>query len=60
VLVDGSIGGSVDETRGGDRAVLEAQVKSADLAGLDGVWSTEVGHTPFLSLLLAALRSPTL
>jgi probable F420-dependent oxidoreductase len=60
MLVDGNIGGTVDGTEGGNLDVLNEQVDAAQRAGLDGVWSTETGHDPFLSLLLAARQSPTL
>ena len=60
MLVDGNIGGTVDGTEGGDLDVLHEQVDAAQRAGLDGVWSTETGHDPFLSLLLAARRAPNL
>ena len=58
--VDGNIGGGVDGTGGGDLAVIAGQVAAAEEAGYDGVWTTEVGHDPFLPLLLAADRSPAL
>ena len=44
--VDGEIGGDPTE-RGG-------QVRRAEEAGYDGVWSAETSHDPFLPLLLAA------
>jgi probable F420-dependent oxidoreductase len=60
MLIDGNIGGSVDGTEGGDLSTVHAQVDAAERAGLDGVWSTEVAHDPFLPLLLAARQSSTL
>lgn len=58
--VDGNIGGTIDGTRGGDLDDIARHVAEAEAAGLDGVWSTETGHDPFLPLLLAADRSPRL
>lgn len=52
MLVDGNIGG--------DLAGIDAQVTQARQAGLDGVWTTETAHDPFLPLLLAAERAPAL
>jgi probable F420-dependent oxidoreductase len=52
MLVDGNIGG--------DLAGIDAQVARARRAGLDGVWTTETAHDPFLPLLLAAERAPGL
>lgn len=60
MLVDGNIGGTVDGTEGGDLGVLTEQVEAAQRAGIDGVWSTETGHDPFLPLLLASRQAPTL
>jgi probable F420-dependent oxidoreductase len=60
MLVDGNIGGVVDGTGGGDREVIAAQVEEARRVGLDGVWTTETSHDPFLPLLLAAERAPGL
>jgi probable F420-dependent oxidoreductase len=54
VLIDGNLG-----TREGLAAVAR-QVAEADAMGLDGVWSTEMDHDPFLPLALVAERSPTL
>lgn len=48
----------VDGTVGGDLTTLDAQVDRARRAGLDGVWTTETAHDPFLPLLLAAERAP--
>jgi probable F420-dependent oxidoreductase len=50
----------VDGTIGGDLAGLDDQVDRAKRAGLDGVWTTETAHDPFLPLLLAAERAPGL
>ena len=58
--VDGNIGGGIDGTGGGDLGVIAGQVAAAEQVGYDGVWTTEVGHDPFLPLLLAADRSPAL
>ena len=58
--VDGNIGGTIDGTGGGDLRVTASQVTEAEDAGLDGVWTTETSRDPFLPLLLAADRSPTL
>ena len=58
--VDSNIGGSIDGTGGAELAVIDAQVRSAERIGFDGVWSTEVSRDPFLPLLLAADRSSTL
>jgi probable F420-dependent oxidoreductase len=60
MLVDGNIGGSIDGTDGGDLATLTEQVARAERVGFDGVWSTEVGRDPFLSLTLAAQQSTRL
>jgi probable F420-dependent oxidoreductase len=53
MLVDGNIDG-------GDLAGIDAQVARARQAGLDGIWTTETAHDPFLPLLLAADRAPGL
>jgi probable F420-dependent oxidoreductase len=58
MLVDGNIGGVVDGTAGGDLAEIDAQVAQARRLGLDGVWTTETSHDPFLPLLLAARHAP--
>jgi probable F420-dependent oxidoreductase len=58
--VDGNIGGTIDGTADGDIAAIAGQVAEAEAAGLDGVWTTETSHDPFLPLLLAADRSPGL
>ncbi len=58
--VDGNIGGAIDGTGGGDLADIAEQVGAAGRVGYDGVWTTEVSRDPFLPLLLAADRSPTL
>lgn len=44
----------VDGTVGPDLAHAGRAAKSAEDAGYDGIWSAEVGHDPFLPLLLAA------
>ena len=56
--VYGNIGGSIDGTGGADLAGISDQVAAAKRVGYDGVWTTEVSRDPFLSLLLAADRSP--
>jgi hypothetical protein len=56
--VDGNIGGSIDGTGGADLAGISDQVAAAKRVGYDGVWTTEVSRDSFLSLLLAADRSP--
>jgi probable F420-dependent oxidoreductase len=58
--VDGNMGGTVDGTGGGDLGAIARQVAEAEAAGLDGLWTTETSRDPFLPLLLAADRSPTL
>ncbi|MFI7672381.1 TIGR03617 family F420-dependent LLM class oxidoreductase [Actinophytocola sp. NPDC049390] len=58
MLVDGNIGGVTDGTAGGSIVEIDAQVRHARRAGLDGVWTTETSRDPFLPLLLAAQRAP--
>ena len=58
--VDANIGGSIDGTGGADLGVLAGQLSTAEAAGFDGVWSTEVSRDPFLPLMIAADRTRTL
>jgi probable F420-dependent oxidoreductase len=60
VQVDGNIGGVTDGTTGGDLSTIDKQVAEARRVGLDGVWTTETSHDPFLPLLLATERAPEL
>lgn len=60
MLIDGNIGGSIDGTGGANLFDIREQVKLAERAGFDGVWSTEVSRDPFLPLLLAAENAPRL
>jgi hypothetical protein len=55
---DGKIGGSIECTDGTELASISEQVAAAKRVGYDGVWTTEVSRDSFLSLLLAAERSP--
>jgi probable F420-dependent oxidoreductase len=58
--IDANIGGSVDGTAGADLATIAEQVIAAERDGFAGVWTTEVSRDPFLPLVLAAERAPTL
>jgi probable F420-dependent oxidoreductase len=58
--IDGNIGGAIDGTGGGDIGSITDQVRDAERVGLDGVWTTEISHDPFLPVLLAADRAPEL
>lgn len=60
MYVDTNIGGGIDGTGGADFGVLTEQVATADRIGFDGLWSTEVSRDPFLPLLVAAEKSPTM
>jgi probable F420-dependent oxidoreductase len=57
VLIDTMIG---EGASGDDLLQLSAEVDAAEALGLDGVWSSEVKHDPFLCCLLAAQRSKSL
>ena len=60
MYVDTNIGGGIDGTGGADFGVLTEQVAAAERIGFDGLWSTEVSRDPFLPLLVAAEKSPTM
>lgn len=60
MFIDSNIGGGIDGTTGADLAVLTEQVAATERIGFDGLWSTEVSRDPFLPLMLAADKSPTL
>jgi probable F420-dependent oxidoreductase len=60
VLVDGNLGGTVDGDWGGDTGSLVEQVRAAESAGFDGVWTTEIKHDPFLPLAVATQHTERL
>ena len=43
--------------RGNDLRTLGAEAAACERAGVDGLWSHETGHDPFLPLLAAALAT---
>jgi probable F420-dependent oxidoreductase len=60
VLIDANLGGTVEAGWGDDAQTLVTQVRAADAAGYDGVWTTEVKHDPFLPLAVATQHSSRL
>lgn len=60
MLVDGNLGGTVEAGWGGDAQALVAQVRAADAAGYDGIWTTEIKHDPFLPLAVASQHTSRL
>ena len=49
----------IDTGLGADLASVERRVRSAEEAGLDGLWASETTNDPFLTLALAAEHSET-
>lgn len=58
--IDGNVGGPVNSDAVVNLADIAAQAEAAEATGYDGAWTAETSHDPFLPLMIAADRAPSL